>query len=90
MRKNGNSAVVVKQDQEKPVPTEIMAKAIVDISEGVKKLRAGPLTDKALLLLIQHAAPTKGYSGQRYGISEIKDILDGIENLEKAYVKKKA
>ena len=79
----------VKQDENNPVPTEIIAQAIVDISKGIKKLRAGPLNEKALILLIQNAAPTKDTYGKRYGVSEIKDILKGVENLAETFIKKK-
>ncbi len=82
--------VVVKQNEEKPVPVEVIADSIKSISEGIKKLRSGPLNDKALMLLIQHAAPTKGsYSYQKITIGEIKAVLDGIEGLEEFYLKKK-
>lgn len=79
----------VMQQPDKEVPTEVLAQAIVDIADGIKRLRAGRLNEKALTLLIQHAAPTKNRSGQRYGLSEISDILDGIESLERTYVRKK-
>lgn len=77
------------QHPDKEVPTEILATSIVDIAKGIRELRAGRLNEKALTLLIQHAAPTKNRSGQRYSQSEITDILDGIENLERTYLRKK-
>jgi hypothetical protein len=66
---------------------EILASSIVAISEGIRKLRAGPLNEKALVLLIQHAAPTTGYNGTRPGVQEIRAVLDGMESLEKQYLK---
>lgn len=78
----------VKQDPENEIAVEVIAKAVADISVGIKKLRAGPLNDKALLLLIQHATPTQAYSGARIGVGVIKDVLEGIESLEKIYIKK--
>ncbi|MGM4891223.1 hypothetical protein [Tardiphaga sp. 839_C3_N1_4] len=80
--------VIVKQTGPNEIPTEVMANAIVAISEGIKKLRSGRLNDKALYLLIQHAAPT----GQNYGkISqrEIKSVLEGIDALSATYLKKR-
>ena len=79
--------ITIKQDEEKPVPIEIMAQAIRNISLGVSKLRNGPLNNKALLLLIQHATPTYGRPG-RIPISQIECVLDGIEALEATYLKK--
>jgi hypothetical protein len=81
--------VKVVQNPENEIPLEVLATSIKDISEGIRKLNAGPLNEKALLLLIQHAAPTRNRMGQRYGIGEIKDILEGMENLEKTYLKTK-
>lgn len=72
----------VKQNEETPVPVEVLAASIVSISEGVKKLLAGPLNDRALHLLIQHAAPTV------LTIREIKSVLQGLVDLQKTYVKK--
>lgn len=57
--------ITVKQDENKPVLVEVMAEAIVAISEGIKKLRSGPLNDRALILLIQNAAPNHGGAGGR-------------------------
>lgn len=79
--------VAVKQIPEKEIPTEVLADSIVAISQGVRKLRSGRLTDRALLLLIQDAAP----SIQHKPISqrEIKAVLEGIDSLERTFLKKK-
>lgn len=81
--------VVLKNDSEKPVPIEVIAEAIVAISEGIRKLRAGPLNDRALILLIQHAAPAVGgrYQNTQLSIKDIKATLEGIESLEREYLK---
>lgn len=83
--------VIVKQDDVNPMPVEIMAESIRGISEGIRKLRAGPLNEKTLLLLIQHAAPNVG-GKYKNGIISQKDIaavLEGIESLERIYLKPK-
>jgi hypothetical protein len=72
----------------KEVPTEVLADAIVAISQGIQKLRSGRLNDPALYLLIQHAAPTVGFRKRRVGISEIKAVLRGIEALSATYLRK--
>lgn len=79
--------IAVKQKPEEEVPTEVLADSIVAIAAGFKKLRAGRLTDRALLLLIQDAAPSIAHKpiSQR----EIKAVLEGIENLERTFLKKK-
>jgi hypothetical protein len=80
--------IAVKQLEGAEIATEVLASAIVSISAGVKRLRAGKLNDKALHLLIQHASPTQGVSGLRIPISTIKDVLDGLSSLEAAYIRK--
>lgn len=84
--------IEVKQKPENEVPTEVLASSIVEISNGIKKLRSGRLNDRALFLLIQDAAPNGGGGSRGYGkvgIREIKAVLEGIENLEAAFLRKK-
>ena len=74
---------------EKEVSIEVIANSVKAISDGIRKLRGGPLNDRALILLIQHAAPNHG---GRYGNStltqkEVRAVLEGIEALEKTYLK---
>lgn len=64
------------------VPTEILADAIVSMSEGIAKLRSGKLTDRALFLLIQNAAPTK------LSLENIKSVLNAIEDLRTCFIRK--
>ena len=80
---------VVQKDDAKPMPVEIIAESIKAISEGIKKLRNSPLNDKALMLLIQHAAPYAGRYNQKIGLTEIRAVLEGIESLEATYLKKR-
>lgn len=82
--------VTVKQNPEKEVPTEVLADSIVSIAAGLKKLRSGRLTDKALYLLIQHAAPNAGRGGGAISQAQIKAVFEGIEALERTFLKKKA
>lgn len=64
------------------IATEVIASAIVAISDGIKKLRSGRLNDRALFILIQNASPDQ--ISQR----DIKAVLSGIENLRSAYIRK--
>ena len=73
--------LAVVQNEDNPVPVEVMAANIVDIAQGIKKLRSGPLNDKALLLLIQHSIPYGRVSRET-----IRDVLDGVGSLEKTYL----
>lgn len=75
---------------EKEVPVEVLADAIVSISQGIKFLRSSRLNEDALLLLIQHAAPNLSKRPPRQiGKREIKAVLQGIEALERTYLKRK-
>lgn len=78
------SALKVVQDTADPVPTEVLAKDIKAIAEGVRKLRTGPntLSDRALFLLIQDAAPNK------VSLATIADVFTGIDLLERKYVRR--
>ena len=73
------------------VPTEILADSIVAIADGVRRLRAGRLNDKALYLLIQNAAPMRkggrGRAPARLATKDIRAVLDGIESLSSTYLK---
>jgi hypothetical protein len=53
------------------------------MSGAVRRLLAGPLNERALLLLINDACPAK------VGISDIKVVLDAVANLDSKYLKKK-
>lgn len=79
--------VVIKQQPDNVVPTEVLADCIKQISDGMKKLRTGRLTDRALLLLIQNAAPTVG--NKPISMKTIAAVIHGIEGLEAAYLKKR-
>jgi hypothetical protein len=82
--------VIVKQDEQKPVPVEVLAASIREIAQGVKKLREGPLNDKALVLLIQHNTRGCGsYGSGKASTNDIRAVLESMETLEAAYLKKK-
>lgn len=62
--------------------TEIIADAIVAISDGIKRLRNGRLNDRALVMLIQSAAPGK------VTVSDIRSVLAGIERLRSSFLRR--
>lgn len=73
---------------EEPMPVEILAEHIKAISEGVKKLVNGPLNEKAIVLLIQNAAPSLQH-GQKISATEVRAVLAGLESLERTYLRRK-
>jgi uncharacterized phage protein gp47/JayE len=66
--------------------TEDIAEEIKTISEGVKRLLNGKLNRKAIIFLIQHAAPGMKY-GHQITVSQINAVLEGIESLGDKYLK---
>lgn len=77
------------KDGDEPIEVEVIADAIIAISDGMTRLRKSRLKDNALFLLIQHAAPTinKRLSSRKPSITEIKAVIAGIEGLKREYVK---
>lgn len=76
--------VKIVQDATDVVPTEVLAKSIVSIAQGIRALRKGPntLTDRALFLLIKDCAPGN------IGIKDIAAVFAAIDVLEKNYVRR--
>lgn len=78
----------MKHNEEAPIAVEVIADCIVAIADGVKKLRAGKLNDKALYLLIQHACPVMGrFPAKKPGMAEVKAVIEGMESLKRVYLK---
>jgi hypothetical protein len=69
--------VKVINDKETPVPKEILAEAIVRISESMVKLHKSGLNEKAVIALV------KDYTG--YSKAMIKIVLDSLADLKRAY-----
>ena len=71
--------VVVPETPERAA--EVIADDIARIAEGVRKLRAGRLNDRALLLLLSHASGV--------GQTTCKLVFDALATLDKKYLKPK-
>lgn len=88
MSKKTQKTITVTTDEKDPVPAEIMAEAIVSISDSMKSLDASRLSRRALLLLIHDNCKTvPGYPPKKPGMKEIEVVLNSISSLKKAYVK---
>jgi hypothetical protein len=81
-----DSPVVIRQNPNNPLPTEIVADAIVQLAAGMRELRSGRLNDRALHLLICEACPSYG-NNRRIGMREVKAVLAGIEALERTFLR---
>ena len=73
--------VIVKQPlkPEDEIPTEVLASAIIDISQGMKKIRAGRLTDRAIILergAIVHSAASAALAADRAALERHLGVTD--------------
>jgi len=85
MNKN---TITIKKDADKVTPIEVMEQSILSISNGINKLINGPLNERALVLLIQHASPKpKGFRAKPISGKEVRAVLQGIKQLSKEYLK---
>lgn len=68
---------------------DVIADEIVAISIAMNRLRSTRLTDDALFLLIQNAAPTVGskYKKRSMSVTQIKAVFDGIEAMKQKYLR---
>lgn len=69
---------------------KVLEDEIVSLSDGIKRLRSGRLNDRAIVSLIWEASSvSNGYQTRKVGKTEIKEILDAVENLPAFFFKKK-
>ena len=73
--------VVVKKEEDNPVLLEVFERSIVDIAAAAQKILDGPLTRRAIILLIQDSVPGGVHR------DTIAAVLDAAANLEKRYLK---
>ncbi len=71
--------ITVKQDDEKPVSREVLAKAIVDMSEAATRLTSSGLNRKAVIILLSESSGVNR--------TDIKHVLDCMESLQTTYLK---
>lgn len=64
-------------------PIDEIAAEIEVLSQGVRKLLSGRLTERALVTLIYDSMPTK-----IVGKLEIREVLNAAANLKELYLKK--
>lgn len=71
----------VMQQPGNEIPAEILAKSIVEISEGMKRINETRLTRKALVALI--------HDNSKIAKSTIEIVLNNLESLEHNYLRRK-
>lgn len=73
--------VKIVQQPTKEIATEVIAAHILAISEGIKKLRGGQLNDRAIRTLL--------HSSTGVAVRDIIAVMDGLEGLAAAYLRRK-
>lgn len=73
--------MTIKQDENNPVPQEVIAAAIIQIAGAMKKIRESRLSDEAIVALIK----------DKSGIMKntIRVVLNNLEDMEKIWLKPK-
>lgn len=72
----------IRNSEEQPVPTEIIAESIVKISKAAERMIASGLNRRALVTLIHELVPTG------IGKREVAAVLDVLPQLEKMFITK--
>lgn len=81
--------ITVTTDEENPIAVELVAEAIIAISDAMKKMKDSRLKRRAIILLIADncASINRGYKRTIIGNKHIEAVLDSIDSLRDAYIK---
>lgn len=71
--------VTVKVNETSPEPLEVLAKAVIELSEAFIKIQNGPLQRRTIILLL------KDYTG--LAGRDIEKVLDAAPKLKTYYIK---
>ncbi len=71
---------LIQKPDEPEVPAEILAQSIETVANGMRKILSTRLSKRALMILIRDAC--------NLSLTEIGNVLDAIENLDKRFLKK--
>lgn len=72
---------IIKKDKDNPEPTEVIAKAIIEVAEAARKLNGSKLKRRAVVLLL------KDMTGNSVSNRDIEMVLDCAAELDKRYIK---
>jgi hypothetical protein len=82
VKKESKKNPIVVRGESDP-PDEILAAHIVEIANSMRKLMAGPMNERAIVLLIHDSLPKSAPVGKR----DIAKVLTSIENLAHTFLK---
>ncbi len=75
--------IKIVKNTENPESAELLAQSIVQVAEGFEKILASPLTQRALIVLLQD-----GIGVSYITKSQIKLVLEALPRLKGWYLKK--
>lgn len=76
-----NQTVTIKTDEQNPEPIELIAKAIIGVSDAFDKINKSQLRRRVVLLLLQDAIPGK------IRLADIESVLEWAPRLKSLYLK---
>jgi hypothetical protein len=84
-----SKTITVTTDEENPLTVELIAEAIVSISDSMKKINNTRLTRRALILLIAENCDAYHIGRKRMVVNTktIEIVMKSIDNLKSAYIK---
>jgi len=77
------ATIKIKKDEDNPEPLELLAKSIIQVSDGFEKISRSGLTDRALIVLLQDIIGSTKINKQQIGL-----VLDNLPRLKAWYIKK--
>lgn len=75
--------IKIKKNEEAPESVELLAASIVQVAEGFQKVLNSPLSQRALVVLLQD-----GIGASYVSKSQIKLVLEALPRLKAWYIKK--
>jgi hypothetical protein len=76
------SSIKIKKTEGAEESVELLASSIVQVAEGFKAVLASPLSQRALIVLLQDAI-----GGQHVSKAQIKLVLEALPRLKGWYIK---
>lgn len=81
-----HTKVRIIEEQERPVERNVMASAILNISQAVQRLSTNGLTFDGIVILTQHNCRSTSKYGTKPGLADVRAVLRSLGELEKQYL----
>lgn len=74
--------IKVKKNESEPESIELLARSVIQVAEGFEKLKKSPLTQRAIIVLLQD-----GIGQGKISKQQIRLVLDSLPRLKAWYIK---